>query len=144
MIFEGDTTAIANTKRPIAIACDNCVKAHIKCDGKLPCARCTLKQKECGYSKKKKRGRKRTNQLLKEGRVVIYNPAPSAEVFYNRSIFLELASSFQVNINSVFETLPYPNHLDPFIQTPDHKFVMQAVAANGLELLLTGNLMGIC
>eukprot|EP01127_Copromyxa_protea_P013717 TRINITY_DN370_c0_g2_i3.p1 TRINITY_DN370_c0_g2~~TRINITY_DN370_c0_g2_i3.p1 ORF type:complete len:101 (+),score=11.55 TRINITY_DN370_c0_g2_i3:42-305(+) len=33
----------------IALACEGCSKAHVKCNGELPCGRCTTRGLHCNY-----------------------------------------------------------------------------------------------
>lgn len=45
-------------------SCNQCRKNHTKCDGKLPCAYCSLRNTKCEYSFKKQRTQKPTKQEL--------------------------------------------------------------------------------
>ncbi|KAH9261700.1 hypothetical protein BASA81_000356 [Batrachochytrium salamandrivorans] len=50
--------AVAIAALPVKKTCENCIKAKIKCDGKLPCERCGKRGRECIYLAEQKRGRR--------------------------------------------------------------------------------------
>lgn len=126
-----DSVPVASKDAPkrtrVSIACNRCSTQHIRCDGGIPCSTCKKKHLECQYSKKGKRGPKQRAPLPIGG----VDPVAS-EGIYNRSIFMELAAAFQTNINDVFETVPSPDQLSlEDVSTPEQKFVMAAIGANG-------------
>lgn len=52
-----------NNRTRVTMACDECARQHLKCDGKYICDKCIIKHKRCTYNRGiRKRGRKNDNK----------------------------------------------------------------------------------
>lgn len=58
-------------RKHVTIACQPCQKEKRKCDGNIPCQRCSEKGLDCSPGIQKKRGRKRNLELLADMSIVL-------------------------------------------------------------------------
>lgn len=72
------TVATVAIAPPVKKTCENCIRAKIKCDGKLPCERCKKRGRECVFLAEQKRGRRTIRHGAASSGPVSPSPVPAA------------------------------------------------------------------
>ncbi|ORX50165.1 hypothetical protein DM01DRAFT_1409167 [Hesseltinella vesiculosa] len=95
---------ISNKKK---ISCLQCRARKVKCDGQMPCHRCTKRDESCVFQPHAKAGRPANNAVM--NRLVKFKQDKKQSVLFN---------------DFIFETLSYTIHTDTKFISPNHSLTL--------------------